>query len=84
MKKYLLILSVICFAFTTDNFRPVHIFMIGDSTMANKPTEAIPEHGWGQVLHYFFKDSVVVDNNAINGYSSKSFIDNGRWEKCNF
>jgi len=80
MKKLTIILSVICLAFTADNFRPVHIFMIGDSTMANKPEKAIPEHGWGQVLHHFFNDSVLVNNHAQNGRSSKSFIGEGRWE----
>tara|TARA_B110000091_G_scaffold213698_1_gene263938 strand:+ start:709 stop:1449 length:741 start_codon:yes stop_codon:yes gene_type:complete len=84
MKKYILILSVLCFSFTPDDFRPVHVFMIGDSTMANKPAEAIPEHGWGQVLQYFFKDSVVFDNHAVNGYSSKSFIDENKWENVIF
>lgn len=81
MKKLTIILSLICLAFTTNNFRPVHIFMIGDSTMANKPDKAIPEHGWGQVLQYFFNDSVSVNNHAQNGRSSKSFIDEGRWAK---
>jgi lysophospholipase L1-like esterase len=81
MKKLILILSVICLAFAADDFRPVHIFMIGDSTMANKPEKAIPEYGWGQVLQHFFNDSVIVENHARNGRSSKSFIDEGRWEK---
>lgn len=80
MKK-LLFISMVCMAFATDNFRPVHIFMIGDSTMANKPEKAIPETGWGQVLHYFFTDSVVVENHAKNGRSSKSFRDEGSWQK---
>lgn len=43
----------------------VHIFMIGDSTMANKPEEVIPETGWGQVLHYFFTDSIVVPGTDV-------------------
>jgi lysophospholipase L1-like esterase len=80
MKKIVLILSIICFAFKADEHRPIHIFMIGDSTMANKPEKAIPEYGWGQVLHCFFNDSIVVDNHAQNGRSSKSFIDEKRWE----
>lgn len=81
MRKLTIILSVICLAFTADDPRPVHIFMIGDSTMANKSEKAIPEYGWGQVLHHFFTDSILVDNHAQNGRSSKSFIDEGRWEK---
>ncbi|MFC5283583.1 rhamnogalacturonan acetylesterase [Pedobacter alpinus] len=79
MKKFILVMSVICLAFAADNFRPIHIFMIGDSTMANKTEKAIPECGWGQVLHYFFNDSVTVENFAVNGRSSKSFISEGKW-----
>ncbi|WP_297088108.1 rhamnogalacturonan acetylesterase [uncultured Draconibacterium sp.] len=80
MRKLILIIPLFLFAFSFNITRPVHIFMIGDSTMANKPEKNIPENGWGQVLHYFFNDSVVVDNHARNGRSSKSFIDEGRWE----
>ncbi|MEL0455857.1 rhamnogalacturonan acetylesterase [Flavobacteriaceae bacterium SZ-1-7] len=59
----------------------ITIYMIGDSTMANKKNpEENPEHGWGQVLHQFFNDSVTVDNRAVNGRSSRSFIGEGRWD----
>lgn len=81
MKKLIIILSVFCFAFAVDDFHPTHIFMVGDSTMANKREKNIPEYGWGQVLQHFFNDSVLVDNHARNGRSSKSFIDEGLWEK---
>jgi len=30
--------------------RPIHIFMIGDSTMADKDPKSEPERGWGQAL----------------------------------
>jgi lysophospholipase L1-like esterase len=57
------------------------VFMIGDSTMANKPLEpAQPERGWGQLLPLYFRDGVRVVNLAVNGRSSKSFRDEGRWE----
>ncbi len=56
------------------------IFMIGDSTMANKPLiPANPERGWGQILGMYFKDGARVDNRAVNGRSSKSFRAEGRW-----
>ena len=58
------------------------VFMIGDSTMANKDTTGgKQERGWGMVLQQYFDDGVVVDNHAVNGRSSKSFINEGRWEK---
>lgn len=57
------------------------IFMIGDSTMANKKLDgANPERGWGQMLPGFLSEEITVDNHAVNGRSSKSFIDEGRWD----
>ncbi|HEY9508542.1 MAG TPA: rhamnogalacturonan acetylesterase [Verrucomicrobiae bacterium] len=57
------------------------VFMIGDSTMANKPlSPAQPERGWGQLLPLYFKPEVRVENLAVNGRSSKSFRDEGRWK----
>jgi lysophospholipase L1-like esterase len=60
--------------------RPIHIFMVGDSTMADKKPETEPERGWGQMLQSFFNDTVKISNHAVNGRSSKSFIDEGRWK----
>lgn len=49
--------------------------------MANKPLEKDnQERGWGQMLSGFFTDDVVVDNHAVNGRSSLSFINEGRWQ----
>jgi lysophospholipase L1-like esterase len=58
---------------------PITIFTIGDSTMANKKPEVYPETGWGQVLNQYFDETVTIKNHAVNGRSSKSFIDEGRW-----
>ncbi|MGO8836599.1 MAG: rhamnogalacturonan acetylesterase [Limisphaerales bacterium] len=56
------------------------IFMVGDSTMADKPViPANPERGWGQILPMYFQDNVRIENHAVNGRSSKSFIDQDRW-----
>lgn len=59
------------------------IFVIGDSTAANKDTiGGKQERGWAMVLQdYFDADYIVVDNHAVNGRSSKSFINEGRWDK---
>ncbi|HZS03629.1 MAG TPA: pectinesterase family protein [Blastocatellia bacterium] len=58
----------------------MQIFLIGDSTMANKPMADNPERGWGQLLPAFFTDGVAISNHAVNGRSTKSFIDEGRWD----
>ncbi len=60
----------------------ITIFMIGDSTMANKPLDKEnQERGWGQMLPIYFDGAIKIDNHAVNGRSSKSFIDEGRWDK---
>ncbi len=59
---------------------PIDIFMIGDSTMANKTKDVYPETGWGQVLPLYFDTLTTIHNHAKNGRSSKSFIGEGRWD----
>ena len=56
------------------------IFMIGNSTMADKPYKnGNPEKGWGQIFPLYFKEEIKIENHAVNGRSTKSFIDEGRW-----
>lgn len=56
--------------------RTVHV--AGDSTAAAKPADAAPETGWGMALPFFLTGRLRVANHAVNGRSSKSFIDEGR------
>ncbi|MER5471348.1 rhamnogalacturonan acetylesterase [Streptomyces sp. NPDC002685] len=56
--------------------RTLHI--AGDSTAAQKYADAAPETGWGMALPCFLHEDIVVANHAVNGRSSKSFIDEGR------
>ncbi len=58
----------------------ITVFMIGDSTMADKPLEDNPERGWGQIFPEFFTDDVRIENHARNGRSTGSFIREGRWD----
>lgn len=76
-----LLLSVLLLcAFTTEK-KVITVFMIGDSTMANKSLKGgNPERGWGQTLGGFFTEDIRVDNHSVNGRSSKSFINEGRWD----
>ncbi len=55
------------------------LYLIGDSTMADKPLEGNPERGWGQALPLFFDGRITIFNHAANGRSSRSFLDEGRW-----
>lgn len=60
---------------------PVTVFIAGDSTAAIKQPDKRPETGWGEMLEGHFKPGKVrVDNRAMNGRSTKTFISEGRWQ----
>lgn len=43
------------------------IFLVGDSTVANKPySVGNPEKGWGQVFPLYFKAGISIENHAVN------------------
>ena len=92
MNAGLILLFMLLVSFTSKN-RPVHIFMAGDSTMANKVLYkyvtapetgeqipvSFPERGWGMLLPELFTNDVVIDNYAKNGRSTRTFIEEGLW-----
>ena len=82
MKKNFLLISILVFFISGCKTpeKPFSIYTIGDSTMANKKPEVYPETGWCQGLQNYFDESVTVRNHAVNGRSTKSFIDEGRWQ----
>ena len=67
---FLLLLTLILGSF--DSATPV-IYIIGDSTAANKDTtEGRIERGWGMFLHEYLDNGVRVEDHAVNGRSSRS------------
>ena len=85
MRKSRLFLWIMAILLALYSFKPdtaVTVFMIGDSTMANKSLKnGNKERGWGMALPCYFDEGIRVENHAVNGRSSKSFIDEGRWQK---
>jgi DNA sulfur modification protein DndE len=67
-------------AFTLSNIRHITIYMIGDSTMSNKPQEDNPERGWGMMFQQYFDSTVSIVNHAVNGCSTRTFISENRWQ----
>lgn len=79
IKSTLLLLVLSAMAFAKE---PVTVYLIGDSTCANKQENKRPETGWGEMFQQHFKDGKVkIDNRALNGRSSRSFRDEGHWQK---
>lgn len=89
MNRFITRLRALCLLLLTalvltsgQTSKPVTIFMIGDSTMANKPLAGNnQERGWGQMLSGFFTDDVRISNHALNGRSTLSFINEGHWQE---
>ncbi|TWI05785.1 lysophospholipase L1-like esterase [Luteimonas cucumeris] len=60
---------------------PVTVWLAGDSTIAAKRPQKRPETGWGEAFESHVKTgAVIVDNRAMNGRSTRTFISEGRWQ----
>ncbi len=81
MKKIITALIIMTVISSCEKRAVPTLFMIGDSTMADKPLEDNPERGWGQLLPEFFDTtSIKIENHARNGRSTRSFIYESRWD----
>lgn len=79
--KYLFVTVALLLFASAIPEKTTTIFIIGDSTAANKDiSKGKLERGWGMVLQSYFDDNIRVDNRALNGRSSLSFINEGRWD----
>ncbi|MEI9945754.1 MAG: rhamnogalacturonan acetylesterase [Chitinophagaceae bacterium] len=81
MKKLSVILSLFAvMAFNFSENKKIKIWLIGDSTMSVKEKKAYPETGWGMPFVNFWDSTVTIDNRAVNGRSTRTFMEEKRWE----
>lgn len=83
MKKiYCFIVSILSVLVLCSSDTVPTIYIIGDSTAAEKDiSTGSPERGWGMVLQGFFDKGIRVENYAKNGRSSRSFYTEGLWQE---
>ncbi len=83
MKKLLIAAVTLLILTAATPVKKTTIFVIGDSTAANKDlSKGKTERGWAQMLQMYFDSTMIrVNNHAVNGRSSKSFINEGRWDR---
>jgi lysophospholipase L1-like esterase len=77
------ILSILILSLTicaNPDKKKIKLWLIGDSTISIKETKAYPETGWGMPFVYFWDSTVTVDNRAMNGRSTRTFIEEKRWD----
>lgn len=79
IKVFTILAACFCLSFAFPP-KKIKVYLIGDSTIANKLTKAYPETGWGMPFTYFFDSTVVVDNRAKNGRSTRTFISENLWQ----
>jgi len=58
----------------------ITLHLIGDSTCAPKAGNKRPETGWGEKFQKFFDRNIQVRNYAVNGMSTRTFIEEHRWD----
>jgi lysophospholipase L1-like esterase len=80
IRKALVFVLFTLMSFSFSEPGKITVYLIGDSTIAQKETKAFPETGWGMPFQIFFDSTVVVDNRAKNGRSTRTFISENRWD----
>lgn len=83
--KFFGLLVLVSFAVAVMGFKPrkPQLFLIGDSTVKNgtgKGSDGL--WGWGTVLPELFDTTKIsIQNHAIGGRSSRTFLTEGRWDR---
>ena len=78
-RKYLIIL-VLLMSFASPHNKKIRIYLVGDSTMCPYEPAIAPLTGWGMPFSYFFDSTVEVINKAKGGRSTRTFIEENRWQ----
>src|SRR5665213_2635985 len=81
-KPCILLIALTAMAFTINQHKPV-FYIIGDSTVKNGSgsSENLLQ-GWGSfIASYFDTTKITVQNDAIGGRSSRTFMTDGRWNR---
>lgn len=69
---------LLLFAFSPG--KKIRVWLIGDSTMCPYEPGRGPITGWGMPFANFFDSSVVIDNRAKGGRSTRTFLEENRWQ----
>jgi lysophospholipase L1-like esterase len=57
------------------------VFIASDSTAQDYAPERYPQEGWGTMLRCAFAPGVTVENRAMGGRSTRSFVNEGRLDE---
>ena len=80
MKRLIFIFAAVLFAFSYPVKKKIKVYLIGDSTMCEYESKRAPLTGWGMPFKIFFDSTVVIDNRARGGRSTRTFLNENRWQ----
>jgi lysophospholipase L1-like esterase len=78
--KYLQPLVILLFSFSLPPKKKIKLYLIGDSTMCTYESSRAPLTGWGMPFAHFFDSTLIIDNRAKGGRSTRTFISEHRWQ----
>lgn len=78
--RALLAIALVCAA-PVALAAPSRVFIASDSTAQDYAAAKYPQSGWGSMLRCAFGPEVTVENRAIGGRSTRSFIAEGRLDR---
>lgn len=76
--SFVIVLALLAFAWPQK--KKIKVYLIGDSTMCEYGATRAPLTGWGMPFKNYFDSSVVIDNRARGGRSTRTFISENRWQ----
>lgn len=78
----LLMAIILLSSFMFANLSKPTLYIIGDSTVKNGTGKGADQFwGWGSLIQdYFDTSKISIENRAIGGRSSRTFITEGRWD----
>jgi lysophospholipase L1-like esterase len=80
MRRILMLAVLALLAFALPQKKKIKVYMIGDSTMCEYSAKRAPLTGWGMPFKNYFDSSVIIDNRAKGGRSTRTFISENRWK----
>ena len=79
-RKYFIASLFVVMAFVPSPKKKIRVYLIGDSTMCTYEPNRAPLTGWGMPFVNFFDSSVIIDNRARGGRSTRTFLSENRWQ----
>lgn len=80
IKKISIVVALALFSFALPQTKRIKVYLIGDSTMCEYDAKRGPLTGWGMPFKNYFDSSVVIDNRARAGRSTRTFISKNGWQ----